>query len=184
MYLATLLISTNCVADLFSSAMVLVLAELCPNVLGAGESNGIRQSWDQCQRALERMSLHNDAAKQCAKTLSSIRQQIDTNSNRELSSESYNLLLIHKSAQNAVGNQNVNHTGTATYSYPAAIATDVQVPEQTSLNDTENIQGAVDNGFLFTDTQFQEMLSQNMGLQPPWNLDDMGWANMMSQNYP
>lgn len=51
-----------------------------------------------------------------------------------------------------------------------------------SLYETADTQSAA-NEFIFSDVQIQDMLSQNIGLQPPWNLDDIGWGSMISQNY-
>ncbi|KUJ06725.1 uncharacterized protein LY89DRAFT_404565 [Mollisia scopiformis] len=151
---------------LFSSAMVLVLAELCPTILDPGKAISVRHSWDQCQRALRRMSLHNDAAKQCAKTLCSMRQQMCASSNTQ------------KSAWDSAMNNPQKSDP-----HPGIIDTSGHIAEQTILYKTGDGQGSVDNEFLFTDMQVRDMLSQSTGLQPPWNLDDIGWGNMLTQNY-
>jgi hypothetical protein len=61
---------------------------------------------------------------------------------------------------------------------------DIQVGEQPSLYEAVEISDPVDDEFLFTDIDLRDMLSQTTGLQPPWNLDDIGWANMLSQQLP
>ncbi|OBT97633.1 hypothetical protein VE01_04449 [Pseudogymnoascus verrucosus] len=150
--------------NLFS--MVLVLAELCPTVLEPEKSGSVRQSWDQCQRVLERMSRHNDAAKQCAKTLSSMHQQVFSKSNTQ-----------------AARNPITHISGTTTSTYPTAIETGVQIPQQIGLYEAADAQPPVSNDYMLTDVQIQDMISQNMALQPPWNLDDTGWGDLLSQNH-
>ncbi|OBT97544.2 hypothetical protein VE01_04454 [Pseudogymnoascus verrucosus] len=143
---------------LFSSAMVLILAEVCPTVLASRVPSTVQKSWDQCQRALERMGLHNDAANQCAKTLYSMHQQIYPTS-------------IHLRASPTQMTQKSDFNSTEG---------NISDYLQTSLYETSNGRGVVNSEFLFSDLQLQDMLSQNSGLQPPWNLDDIGWGNIFS----
>lgn len=160
--------------------MVLILAEVCPTVLPSGVPSTVRHSWDQCQRALERMSLHNDAAKQCAKTLYNMRQQIYPTSIRWV------VLYLFLPSSNLcwyITDLRASPTQMAQKSHFSSTEATISDHQQANVYETSNTQTVVNSEFLFSDLQIQDMLSQNAGLQPPWNLDDIGWGNMFSQNY-
>lgn len=86
-------------------------------------------------------------------------------------------------AQESAWGSAMNIPQTASYPHPGASVTGGHIDEQISLYETGDAQCSVNTEFMFTDMQVRDMLSQSTGLQPPWNLDDIGWGNMLSQNY-
>jgi hypothetical protein len=68
-------ISIDMRIDLFTSAMVIILAELCPAVLANLAPQTLDASWQKCQHALELMSSYNRAAQKCGQTLNAMRQR-------------------------------------------------------------------------------------------------------------
>lgn len=76
---AVFVIPINVRTDLFTSAMVIILAELCPTVLSNVAPEALDASWQKCQHTLELMSSYNIAAQKCKETLNAMRQKAAPN---------------------------------------------------------------------------------------------------------
>lgn len=83
--------STDPRTDLFTSAMVIILVELCPVENVAPEK--LEASWQKCQDTLESMSSYIMAAQKCRETLSAMRRRASpTNSSQNTPEPPRNLL--------------------------------------------------------------------------------------------
>ncbi|RFU33077.1 hypothetical protein B7463_g3284, partial [Scytalidium lignicola] len=153
---------------LFTSAMVIILAELCPAVLANIAPEKLEASWQKCQDTLESMSSYIMAAQKCRETLCAMRRRASpANSNDHQSQptpadpptdpmETYQNLPSESRGDAYVAGQPGFRSG------PRSPA-------------NENVHG---NGNAeFDDTQLRDMLWHDSGSIPTWNIEEWGWWN-------
>ncbi|KAL2009964.1 hypothetical protein VTN00DRAFT_5771 [Thermoascus crustaceus] len=129
---------------IFTSAMVLTLAELCPPVRQTIDSDSLARSWQQCQDTLARMTEYGPAVRQYYRILQVMQKVVRFGGQSQLSTDSSNNELDGMALPNG---SRVAHRNAS--SYPGAPLS--AVPDAESSNDNQ-LEGDADlTDFLWKD---------------------------------
>jgi len=160
---------------LFTSAMAIILAELCPAVLANVAPEKLEASWQKCQDTLESMSSYIMAAQKCRETLSAMRRRASPANSKEQQSQPAPAApptFPMETYQNLP-----SESGDEMYApdRPGFRRSGPRSPANGNMQCNGNLE--------FDDAQLRDMLWNESGSIPTWNIEEWGWWNEGMTDY-